>query len=74
MLGQLGHSVESRLALAMALVCLDLPFYGSSRRGHSEERPCLQCGVLHDHNNSWCSVKCHDEWFDCTKKGRRIEP
>jgi len=30
------------------------------RRSFDEkpERPCLRCGTMHQHNNSWCSAEC----------------
>jgi hypothetical protein len=34
----------------------------TKRRNKSGERPCLNCGELKKHNNSFCSVKCCKEY------------
>jgi hypothetical protein len=35
-----------------------------------EPRPCLRCGKMHDHNNSFCSAECCKAW----KNEKRGEP
>jgi len=33
-----------------------------SSRPENKYKPCLNCGDLHKHNNSFCSPKCCKDW------------
>lgn len=66
---KLPVSDKKRLAmLRMALPAVISMYPGKLyERGHTcgsepPERPCLNCGKMKQHNNSFCSAECCREW------------
>jgi hypothetical protein len=52
------------LLAAASIFCPDNAYsYESSViKTKKDLRPCLYCGTLHDHNNSFCSPECCKAW------------
>lgn len=60
------------LLLAMASAALSLGSVVPPRVEpvRKSPRPCLNCGVAHKHNNSFCSGECCKEWQEIEREGR----
>ena len=51
----LGGGIATTMAFALAAQTVT-PY--SIRRRAKPTKPCLSCGILHQHNNAFCSANC----------------
>lgn len=51
-------------AMAVGAMLEDVSFGSPIRKIKTEKmmKPCLRCGTMHNHSNSWCSAECCRLW------------
>jgi hypothetical protein len=62
------ENVAAMMLMASAMMGGGMPGMGKCAR-EKPERPCLQCGTRHSHNNSFCSADCCRAWKEKKKQG-----
>lgn len=58
---------KNSLAIAYAMAISSMPWDDfnlniKNQQNNKQKRPCLNCGTLHQHNNSFCSATCCKKW------------